>query len=355
MTATLFVDALRRSFATIGFKVDSGAGKHDMLSVEMAEVESLTALKGKPIRVDAEQNRTQLSIVGTLDTAMPTSRHGISEDGMLFGLGASAVMRSGQPRVWQSARPFDIIASLVEPYGLGLEMETVVGTVPFLAQSSQSDWDIVNYVANRFGLSVFVSGTVLRVISMRREIRRMTGTRLPVFEVRFDKSRTQLIGNVKEYVGVETSTPVGYERMEFVGVDRMSGEMFKVVANEDATVSRTSGTHVATLGDAVAAKERAEQRRYNQLRCAIEVTGNLNAMAGTCVNVVSDGGERNTWIVTEASHELDREDFLTTLITLCRSEDDIYGPLSTPYFGQPPTPLNTGTAWRSNKQWKHEL
>src|SRR5690606_8219993 len=110
----------------------------------------LYSLADRPVRLVYSSPIEMVEFHGYIDTPVE-GVEGVNGT-IIAALGASAVMRSGSPRVWHDATAMQIAADIVRPHGFSLDIDNVEGRFGFFAQSSGSDWETLNKLATECGM-----------------------------------------------------------------------------------------------------------------------------------------------------------------------------------------------------------
>ncbi|MEJ7654106.1 MAG: hypothetical protein WKH64_12650 [Chloroflexia bacterium] len=221
-------------------------------------------------------------------------------------------------------------------------MERIPEGIPFFAQSGESDWQTLVRLANEHGLVVVGTNTVIRIVDPSLETRRQY--RRIGININVNRARS--------FTSSHSSTPVGFERRSFIGVDKF-GETFEVTANPESPISLHAPELVSSLGAAMMSKDRLERRRHSRRTATATVESHPHARSGTCVNL-SNGQDVRTWFVLEAKHMM-KGDNSSTSLTLCRDDDDNRGAVAASGNQRWPQAVNVNAKWRSSTKWSREL
>lgn len=252
--------------------VEQNEGMHDAFTAYLAnpgDVDS-ALLRGSPCRVVWGQGFAAQSMYGYIDT--PTDMTGHEHNGMvLLGLGASSAMRNGQARSWRRSSPFRVARTIVAPYRMSFAVDKYVASIDAFMQSDESDWSALVRLAAATGMSLVSHGTSVRLLDVRKTIGRSMLRPAP------------LLNDPDSFVQLETSSPVGYDKFEFNGIDRL-GSPFAMRGGQSNGIQRHSGQNFQSLEEARLAAVRHEDRERHYVRALAEFKGLVNISSGSvCV------------------------------------------------------------------------
>lgn len=342
MSAAMTLVEERQTFPVEMFTIKEDVGQHDLVTVTLANRPTVDLLSGTPVQVQ-QLGMEEFDFSGYLDTAVPYNNGDGSRGGVYFLLSASTVMRSGTTRTWDNRTPFEIAKDIVEPHGLGLEMDRYVGKVSHFAQTTESDWEALRNLASDIGYVLSADNAVVRLADPPVVIRRAESQPL--------QSLTITAGS--KFVMEESLTPVGYESYEFVGIDKF-GVSFSVKANEESLVRKLIREEVESLGDALAAASRVKSRQAAQNRATLVTDYHPSIHVGSVV-LVDEGDRSRHWFVLTATHTFNEKPGATssTTLTLCRSTGFTSG--SIPRNVRHPATVLSNSKWRAAYSWAAEL
>jgi hypothetical protein len=325
------------------YTIEERCGQHDLLTVTGAGAAGLYNYAGKPASLSIDSGSNSRVIVGYLDTAVTTTGQKDQSVVTAFMLGASSALRSGSERKWKDKRPFEIASDVVRPYGFCLEMDTYKFSIPLFVQSAESDWQLLNRLADEIGMQLIGTNTVIRMIDPIMEIRRRKLRPLFTLDV------TKLIS----YSSAHNSIPLGFEARVFSGIDKF-GQTFRVVANEGASITLPAAETVSSLEEALLAKERIERRRHRMRRAQCVLKFNPILRSGTTI-ALTNGTETNVWFITESQHMMAARGDSKTMLSLYRDEDDQKAVIDAWRQSMWPRPVKSQDHWVGTERWEREL
>jgi len=324
------------------YDIEERCGQHDLLTVT-GTVKTLAAEVGKPASLWIEQGVYSRRIVGYVDTHGTSMGRNRETFDAVYVLGASSVMRSGAERKWKSMRPFDIACDIVRPYGFCLEMDTYNYKIPLFAQSSESDWQLLNRLAAEIGMALIGTNTVIRMVDPVLEIRRRKLRPINTVDVR----------TLSDYNISQSPVPLGYEGRVFQGIDRFRSS-FSVTANPNATVVLPAPETVRSLEDALSAVDRIERRRHRMKRATCSLKFMPILRSGTTL-ALTDGTVTKVWFIAETRHVYTNNQKLRTYLVLNRDDDDQSTAVDAWRGSQWPEPVLMNDRWVSSIRWEREL
>lgn len=84
--------------------------------------------------------------------------------------GVSLSMKNTTTRVWENANTVSLVKELAEKYALSAEVFKDSFAIPRLVQSKQSDWEFLTEFCKKYGYSVTVHGTHLRLWDINKAL-----------------------------------------------------------------------------------------------------------------------------------------------------------------------------------------
>jgi hypothetical protein len=324
-------------FVVDSLKVQQSEGMHDMATAYLANpgVRNLGDLKGKPCTVTWGRKFAAQTFYGYIDTT--GEMNGDADIGglALICLGASSVMRSGQPHIWRKSTPYRIASALTRPYRMSLVVDKQQATIDSFMQTSESDWGALNLLAMESGMVVIPVGTAVRVVDVRRALGRSATT-----AVRFLK-------DPESFVQLETPSPVGFDTYNFTGVDPL-GNNFAVRGGPADGIHRHSGEHFESLGAARNAEARKVDRQKHLVKAMATYSGQLGVRCGDLVSA-----EGLVWFVSSCDLEMAFGNPVShTHLVLHRSSG--VRPVSAA-VDSVPSPVLRGGKWVSSKSYEVEI
>lgn len=330
------------SFNVGDYDIEERCGQHDLLTVT-GSGKTLATEVGKPASLMISQGVYSRRIVGYVDIQATSMGRNRETYDAVYVLGASSVMRSGVERKWKGMRPFDIACDIVRPYGFCLEMDTYQYKIPLFAQSSESDWQLLNRLAAEIGMALIGTNTVIRLVDPVLEIRRRKLRPLYTVDVR----------TLSDYNISQNPVPLGYEGRVFQGIDRFK-QTFSVTANSNATVVLPAPETVRSLEDAFSAAARIERRRHRLKRATCSLRFMPVLRSGTTL-ALTNGTVTNVWFIAESRHVSTSGDKVRTYLVLNRDDDDQRTAVDAWRGSQWPEPVLLGDRWVSSIRWEREL
>jgi hypothetical protein len=306
---------------------------------------------GPPAAIEVIASSEQLTFYGYVDTTVETRRRSDDASIEIYFLGASSVMRSGKPRVWRDKKPFTIASEILDPYGLGLEMDNLPFPMASFSQSKESDWETLRNLAVLNGLSLSADGPIIKIKDVINETRRARGTSLtPQFRRPGSQSTRGL--ECSQFTQVASRTPVGGERYRYYGIDQL-GVSFEVTGGV-SVIEKAPGIVVRSLGAALREARRHDSVGRFVTRATMETNGINSCVAGACL-IVDKDRTPEYWFITSSKHTLipSRNEYAMSL-ELCRQEGVTPGYVSTTIPRRPLTRL-IGKYWRCDRSWRVQL
>lgn len=87
--------------------------------------------------------------------------------------GASVSMKSTKTRAWQNASSVSIAKTIAEDHGFSLDVIKDSFSIPQIVQTKQSDWEFLSDFCKKYGYSVTVHGTHMRLWDSNKALGRM--------------------------------------------------------------------------------------------------------------------------------------------------------------------------------------
>jgi hypothetical protein len=324
-------------FSVDSLKVQQSEGMHDMATVHLANpgVQNLDDLKGKPCTITWGRRFAAQTFYGYIDTTGEMNGENDIGGLALICLGATSVMRSGQPHIWRKSTPYRIARTITRPYRMALVVDKKQSTIDSFMQTSESDWGALNLLAMESGMVVIPSGTAVRMVDVRRALGRAATT--PV----------RALLNPESFVQLETPSPVGYDTYAFTGVDSL-GNNFAVRGGPDDGIRRHSGERFESLGAARNAEARKVDRQKHLVKAMATYAGQLGVRCGDLVSA-----EGLVWFVSSCDLEMSFDNPTSyTHLVLHRSPG--VRPVSAAVDSVPTPALRAGK-WVSSKSYEVEV
>lgn len=87
--------------------------------------------------------------------------------------GASVSMKSTKTKVWNNASTVSISKTIAEDHGFSLDVIKDSFVIPQIVQTKQSDWEFMSEFCKKYGYSMTVHGTHMRVWDINKALGRM--------------------------------------------------------------------------------------------------------------------------------------------------------------------------------------
>lgn len=243
-------------------------------------------------------------------------------------LGATKIMFEGKPRFWSKKTATSAMHAIVNSNGLALGGHTHTHEWTSLAQTNESDWEMVNKLAKRIGYSVFVRyGVVLAIDPVRQYkecgpyCRLVSGSDDPNSLPSTDRNMLEFSNEtLSDMVQANLGSKFGYFAGSDVKVLSQSGD-FAGFVFESTTAIRDQAeaqTYISAYG--------TKTDGWAELAVA-RIWGDADIWPGTTVDVVT-ASERfyrpagdGTWLIRSVAHQGDRSQY-QTLLFLTRPKAD---------------------------------
>lgn len=259
-------------------------------------------------------------------------------------LGATKMMFKGQPRFWANKSATTAASQLANANLLGFGGHPHTFLWSALAQTEESDWEMLNKLTRRIGWSVFSRYGVVLAYNPNQWYREMaTYTRLVTNNTDLGSDDRNLIEfGATEFSSVSKEnlgSNIGYFNGTDVSMMTQPGEFKGYIQDTDAVLQ--------SQPEAEAYMEGVEVRLDSWSQNAIaRLWGDADIFPLMCVDVLT---VRNTyqyakydgkWLVRAVSHKADNQSFQTVLY-LTRPDPDEFPPMPTsyhPFWEEEPTP-----------------
>jgi phage protein D len=247
-------------------------------------------------------------------------------------LGASKAMFAGQPRYWSNKTIPDAVRDLTSANMIGFYGQSHTYVWRALAQTEESDWQMLKSLATRIGWVVYYRfGVILLYEPNSLYINSGEYTTLVASQTNPDTSDTYESRNMIEFQATEDAEVLPQnlgKRFGFfttandVQIKEQTGTYKGFLFETDTTVrDQDEATVFITAADSTIAGWR--------LHAVARIWGDADIYPGMCVNVkTTTGYSKNDgrWLVRSVSHQADRSQYQTQLL-LSRPKNWVRGGL----------------------------
>lgn len=272
-------------------------------------------------------------------------------------LGYTYPMRKSQSKVWSNTLASQIVQEIVTPYGLGFSFTGDDFRFERLAQTYQSDWQMVTKVARQLGKMCIPYDGVIRLIDPIAELD--TDTSVATFEKSsniLDSSDLELL-SFEAQAKEDSGDDDGLVKFSFFSP---SNAVITIDDSEVDEIDKRTETHSYVSSQAYADQYEKTKQIVDSLSQSgsARIRGNGSIKPGTVIGI-STGAYRNVstdsmdgrWLVGATKHEINETVFQTEL-TLIRDEyrplnDTLYEPFRGQGRADPRITLSNGE-WKSS-------
>jgi hypothetical protein len=346
------------SIIVVSASIEETSDKHAFASISMRGADrEVSRHKKKPISFRYGTFPNYGYFYGYVVDAMKDQPHQGEINISYACLGYTYPLRKSQPRVWSNTLASQIIQEIVSPYGLGFSFTGDDFRFERLAQTSQSDWQMVTKVARQLGKMCIPYDGVIRLIDPIVELD--TNTSVATFE----KSSNILDSSDLELLSFEAQSKEdsgddeGLIKFSFF---TSSNEVTTIDDSEVDEGDKRTETKAYVASQAYADQFEKTKKIVDSLSQAgsARIRGNGAIKPGTVIGI-STGTYRNVskdsmdgrWLVGATKHEINETVFQTEL-TLIRDEfrqlnDTLYEPFRGQGRADPRITLSNGE-WKSS-------
>lgn len=157
--------------------------KHDVLTIHMNGIQpyAITDYIDAAVRVSVSLGPGRsYEFCGYVLYVEPESvssgsavNNSIFQKAKIVCFGASVSMKSTKIRVWENASTVSIAKTIADDHGFSLDVIKDSFVIPQIVQTKQSDWEFISDFCKKYGYSVTVHGTHMRLWDSNKALGRM--------------------------------------------------------------------------------------------------------------------------------------------------------------------------------------
>lgn len=231
-------------------------------------------------------------------------------------LGPTKVMQSGTPRFEVNRTVPALFAEIVNGYDIGVQVDSHPFAWPALSQTSESDWQFINLLAERIGYAVYYYKGLVRLVKPSRVLRET-----PVYRsfIKGDDVLDPTRALFDWSAHSESPTLRDNVVPSFGYFDGTSPALSKPISTDDPYNFRSDAPVLSkAMSDAYTEAFQGSLALWNQSASA-RVNGDASLVAGVVVSIqvsasqVSRSEFDGLWLVRAAEHSLTHTAFQTNL------------------------------------------
>lgn len=226
-------------------------------------------------------------------------------------VGTSKPMNSVRTKSWAGQTRSSIVRDIAAHHRLRSVVHDHPHVVENWATGTRSDFQSLKALAQEAGYLLWVDGATLWFLDPDKALLTASSMTTPV--VRRNTIRDVRVMGGSNIPGEMT----GSTRQVQYGLDYRTNEFFAAVDGDTSSPTEVSAASVTSFGDAqsLLAASGRKQRDYYVLKAKVD--GQSALYPGALARVQSgrvNSDQAGTWLVTEATHEITSEDFITEFV-----------------------------------------
>lgn len=275
--------------------------------------------------------------------------------------GVSIAMKNTVTRVWENVSSVTLATDMASKYSFSLESVKDSFSLPRMVQSKQSDWEFITQFCKKYGYSVTVHGTHMRLWDIKKAIGRKQSFEL----LSTPKSANRLQpGSILNFSGTfGYLTPDGKSYNYSVESIDSNGQILKTTGNSNNSELMWSGVTSPTKynsslmesSNSIAESERIIEAKFKQ-GLPFNATVNTAVALGTIPGgvVILNGYDSNFegfWYVRSVEHEIIGSN-CTSKLRISKDFNTTNNAVSPPseIAGVAPAPQFINRAWRASTE-----
>lgn len=348
--------------------LDLAENKHDVLTFIMAGIphKAITDYEGAAVRftISSGQGRTQ-SFNGYVLYVEP--EHAIDAplvSGSAFYtakivcFGASVAMKTVRQRVFENTTIYRLGQEIAKNYKFSIDVLKDEFVIPRAVQASESDWEFLRKVCDKYGYSFSVHGTHLHIWDPFKAIGRRPSYEILTPVTAISTAVPGSILKLKGSFGTLTVDGSSY-RYQLTSVDN-AGTMFNNADSDSITAwsgiqeSPKFSTIISESSTSVAEAQKiigAKRRRKFPYNVSAEVMAGAGIVPGGIVELAGyRSGIDGLWYVRSVRHNIGGTTYTTELeISKDKNTSSLFAVPPTQLAELPPDPVFVNESWQSSK------
>lgn len=226
-------------------------------------------------------------------------------------VGTSKPMNSTHTKSWAGQTRSSIVRDIAAQHRL----RSVVHDHPFVVENwatgTRSDFQSLKALAEEAGYLLWVDGATLWFLDPDKTLMTASSMSTPVIQ-RSAMRDVRVLGG-SNIPGEVTSSA---RRVQY-GLDYRTNEFFAATGGDVNDPVQVGDGSVTSFADAQALMTAASRKQRNYYVLKAKVDGQSEAYPGALVRVQSgrvNSDQAGTWLVTEATHEITSDDFITNFV-----------------------------------------
>lgn len=319
------VDGVSVDYKTIhSINISLEENKHDVVVIQLNGIppKAITDYIDASVRISASigPGRT-LDFCGYVMYVEPESissssliNNSIFQKAKVVCFGASVSMKSTRTRIWENVSSVSLARTLAEDHGFSLDVIKDQFVIPKIMQTKQSDWEFISEFCKKYGYSITVHGTHMRLWDISKSIGRQQSFEMLSAPI---KNNTVQPGFILRFVGTfGYLTPDGSSYNYTVESIDETGKLVKtnsksVEAGQSwsgATPTTRYNSYLSASSNSVYESEKIIEANFKTklpFNAMVETVSALGTIPGGVVAISGyDSKFEGFWYVKAVEHEI---------------------------------------------------
>lgn len=228
--------------------------------------------------------------------------------------GSSITMKSTRNRVWENVSSVSVAKTMAEDHGFSLEVIKDSFVIPKIMQTKQSDWEFISEFCKKYGYSITVHGTHMRMWDSRKALGRQQSFEVLSAPI---KNNTVQPGFIIKFSGTfGYLTPEGSSYNYTVESIDESGKLVKTnsksveagLAWSGASPTTRYNSYITASSNSVYESEKIIEANFKSklpFNATVETIAALGTIPGGIVLISGYGSKfEGFWYVKSVEHEI---------------------------------------------------